>query len=147
MSESNLFGDDPALDPSTSAQSRLAAILKARTEAYASRLFLNPPIRSCNESEVGTDAAKRNCNRFAKADTDRVSEAERNACLTVVSLDRLMALETALNDWLTLAYDDEASGGNGSEDISYDELKTRTSALLDATTIPLPAPGGSNYVG
>lgn len=144
MPESNLFGDDPALDPSASPESRLAAMLKARTEAYASRLFLNPPIRSCNESEVGTDAAKRNCNRFAKADTDRVAEAERNACLTVVSLDRLMALETALNDWLTLAYDDAASGGNGSEDIDHEELESRTRALLDATTISLPTPGGNS---
>jgi hypothetical protein len=56
----------------------------------------------------------------------------------------LAALEQALRDHVQLHEDDVATGGNGSEDIDIDELMSRTQALLDATTLTLPTPGGTS---
>jgi hypothetical protein len=142
--EANLFGDDPALDPSLSADGRLMAFRRARRATYGAELLALPPVTSCDAHVVGDESAARNAKRYADRDEARMHKAERKAGLTVVSLDRLVALEQALRDHLQLHDDDIATGGNGSKDIDLDELMSRTQALLDATTIVLPTPGGTS---
>ena len=142
MSADNLFGDDPALDPTLSAESRLKTLHRIRCLSYAGELVTNPPITSCDCDKVGIAAAKRNAERFAEKDEARMTDAERDMGITIVHLDRLAALEKALKDHLLLHEDDCASGGNGS-DIDIDELMSRTQSLLDATTLFPQSLGGS----
>jgi hypothetical protein len=134
--ETNLFGDDPALDPSLSAEGRFKALRQARVTAYADELYCTPPVRSCSVNEVGHEEANRNASRLAAKDEARMNRAENAACLTIVSMDRLSALEKALGDWLTASDEDASSGGNGSDSIDVDELTLRTGLLLAATTLP-----------
>jgi hypothetical protein len=133
------FAGDPSLDPTVSASARVAALHRRRREGYERSLFLDPPTSNFDEAHVGTIAAKAKARKFAAIDQARTEKVERECGLTVIPIDRLAALENALRDWLQLAQDDAASGGNGSEDIDHEELESRTRSLLDATTLIAPS--------
>lgn len=127
----SLFDGDPALEPAASGLSRYLALRRLRRGGYATLLVENPPIDSCDAEKRGQASATRAAQRFAQKDEQRMAEAEQQAGLVLVSLERLGALEAALREWLHGYHEDCASGGNGSDSVDIEALESSTRVLLD----------------